>query len=192
MMQGAPTPPGGAALVFHARRYAADDPAFDGRDLTPGGPLEINDSDKDGLTDPEETGTYGTDPFSPDTDGDGCLDGAEVYNPVASGGGRNPASFWDFFDVPTPPLNARDKIVSIADLGVVVARFGAMRPGGPPPDEATAKAEALSPLLAPPDYHAALDRTVAGALTGPPDGAITVVDINRAVAQFGHSCLAPP
>lgn len=42
------------------------------------------DSDSDGLTDVEETIVYGTDPHLPDTDGDGFLDGNEVfhrYNP---------------------------------------------------------------------------------------------------------------
>ena len=45
------------------------------------------DSDNDGLTDDEEK-IYGTDPYNPDTDGDGYMDGAEVkggYNPSGSG-----------------------------------------------------------------------------------------------------------
>jgi hypothetical protein len=67
-----------------------------------------------------------------------------------------------------------------------------MRPGGPPPDKATALAEALAPVPAPPAYHAGYDRTANGLLTGPPDGAVTIVDINRVVAQYGHNCLAPP
>lgn len=36
------------------------------------------DDDNDGLTDTEETGTYGTDPLLEDTDGDGVNDGLEV------------------------------------------------------------------------------------------------------------------
>lgn len=42
------------------------------------------DTDSDGLTDTEESVVYGTDPSLPDTDGDGFLDGNEVfhgYNP---------------------------------------------------------------------------------------------------------------
>jgi len=49
--------------------------------VTPGA-----DTDSDGLTDVEERIVYGTDPFLPDTDSDGFLDGNEVfhrYNPVA-------------------------------------------------------------------------------------------------------------
>jgi len=38
------------------------------------------DSDSDGLTDLEETAVYRTDSYKPDTDGDGFLDGNEVYN----------------------------------------------------------------------------------------------------------------
>lgn len=36
------------------------------------------DSDKDGLLDFEETETYGTNPYQPDTDGDGTADGDEL------------------------------------------------------------------------------------------------------------------
>ena len=38
------------------------------------------DTDSDGLTDVEEETIYGTDPRLPDTDGDGFLDGNEVFN----------------------------------------------------------------------------------------------------------------
>ncbi|MEE9342462.1 MAG: ASPIC/UnbV domain-containing protein, partial [Gammaproteobacteria bacterium] len=38
----------------------------------------VQDSDGDGLSDAEETGTYGTDPFIADTDGGGVNDGDEV------------------------------------------------------------------------------------------------------------------
>ncbi len=40
-------------------------------------PQLVIDSDNDGLTDAEEK-TLGTDPFNPDTDGDGLFDGEEV------------------------------------------------------------------------------------------------------------------
>ncbi len=49
------------------------------------------DSDSDGLTDVEE-GLWGTDPFNPDTDGEGFEDGHELinfYNPVKPGVGVN-------------------------------------------------------------------------------------------------------
>ncbi len=64
---------------FRAYRYGPDFPGLLGRDLTPGGPIEVViDSDGDGLFDHEETKTYGTDPFAADTDGDGLSDGDEV------------------------------------------------------------------------------------------------------------------
>ena len=40
--------------------------------------LALPDADKDGLSDADETGVYGTDPLVADTDGDGVLDGNEV------------------------------------------------------------------------------------------------------------------
>ena len=47
--------------------------------ITAGEPLEPSgDSDEDGLADNYETDVYGTDPASPDTDGDGSPDGKEV------------------------------------------------------------------------------------------------------------------
>ena len=45
-------------------------------------------SDGDGLSDDDEINIYGTDPFNPDTDGDGAGDGVEVnagYDPLDSG-----------------------------------------------------------------------------------------------------------
>jgi len=47
------------------------------------------DSDRDGLSDSDETGIYHTDPANPDTDGDGYNDGDEVrngYSPRHGGG----------------------------------------------------------------------------------------------------------
>jgi len=68
------------------------------------------DSDNDGLTDPEED-LYGTEKRKPDTDGDGYLDGEEVlnlFNPKAGGGAllensglvniyKNPALNYEIF-----------------------------------------------------------------------------------------------
>ena len=42
-------------------------------------PLNWGDSDNDGLTNPEETETYGTDPYDSDTDSDGVSDYDEVW-----------------------------------------------------------------------------------------------------------------
>ena len=76
--QGDPIRPGHS--MFRAYRYAPDYQGLAGRDLTPGGPLEIVlDSDDDGLFDHEETKTYGSDPFAADADLDGLSDGDEVH-----------------------------------------------------------------------------------------------------------------
>jgi hypothetical protein len=118
----------------------------------------------------------------PDMDGDGCSNERELGLLAAQGGQRDLLSFWDFFDVPTPPAFARDRSVSVADIAAVVARFGAAG------DET---GDPLSPPPLPPAYHTAYDRTLAGPDpwdSGPPNGSITIEDIMRAVGQFGHTC----
>lgn len=65
-----------ASITISARADAPEQPG-----LPPGG----LDSDSDGISDEEER-VFGTDPAIPDTDGDGFLDGNEVfhlYNPAA-------------------------------------------------------------------------------------------------------------
>jgi hypothetical protein len=123
-----------------------------------------------------------------DTDLDGCADKREAGPSLNLGGGRNLNIFWDFFDVPTPPLWTKDRAVTVGDIAAVVARFGSSRPTFFP-SKAVALSEAQSPVPAPPVYHAAYDRTVAGSVTGQPNASVTVEDITRVVAQFGHNCL---
>ena len=130
--------------------------------------------------------------LAPDSDRDGCADSREQGAAADVGGARDPAYFWDFFDVWTgePPL--RDRLVSIGDIGAVVARFGAFQ--NPPPSKSEALAQAITPPPPAPAYHAAADRSTpqpGGDLwdLGSPDGAITVVDIGAVVVQFGHSCI---
>lgn len=181
--------------VFRAYRYAPDYPGLAGQDLTPGLPIELGtlDSDKDGLTDDDESNIHGTDPFLADTDGDGCSDWREVQTGAGSegaGGRRDPLHFWDFTDQWLGMPFAKDKSIVVEDIGAVVVRFGTTR--GAAPTEAEAFAEALVPPLAATGYHASADR---GGLVGPnawnvgpPDGNIVVGDIGAVVAQFGHSC----
>ena len=137
----------------------------------------------------------GTDPGDPDTDDDGCLDGAEVGPDEAAGGRRDPTNFWDFFDTPDEQ-NARDRAVSVADILGVVVRFGSDGDA------------ALNPLSAPPAapaYHTAFDRTSPPTASEepdpdrrepwdvqPPDGVVSVQDILAVVTQFGHSCIGAP
>jgi hypothetical protein len=145
---------------------------------------------------PTVTATQPKLPPPGDGDLDGCADVEENGPDHRMGGQRDYTSFWDFFDVPTPPGYTRDKVVSVADIAAVVARFGTQRAAGPPTEE-EALAEALSPAppLSPPIYHAAYDRTLAGPdvwNTGPPNGSVTVEDIYFTVQQFGDTCMDPP
>jgi uncharacterized repeat protein (TIGR01451 family) len=137
---------------------------------------ENPDSDEDGIQDGDE-----------DTDGDGCTNSQEANAPRPdSGGWRDPANYWDFFDVPTPPNLTYTKNVTVGDLTAVVARFGSV--GDPTNDP-------RSSPPAEPAYHPAFDRTLlAGGDpwdTNPPDGTVTILDITLLVKQFGHTCVLP-
>lgn len=125
-----------------------------------------------------------------DSDGDGCTDVKELSTDALLGGQRDPFWFWDFLDTPDQN-NARDRLVTITDIGAVVSRFGATRE--PPPTESEALAEALTTPPAAPAYHTAFDR--GGVIPGeslwdqlPPDGNISIADIGGIVGQFGHDC----
>jgi dipeptidyl aminopeptidase/acylaminoacyl peptidase len=117
-----------------------------------------------------------------DTDRDGCFDPDELFLDADEGGQRDPDLFWDFFDVPTAPGFVRDRLISISDIVAVASRYG------------SSGSTSIDPLSSPPPapaYHAAYDRTYAGPNpwnSAAPDGAISVADISRVVAQFGHSC----
>ncbi|MEX1254408.1 MAG: flexitail domain-containing putative surface protein [Dehalococcoidia bacterium] len=123
-------------------------------------------------------------PVGLDTDRDGCSDDQELGTDQSKGGRRSPKSFWDFMDQYTGSPMARDRVVSIGDIGAVVARNGTS--GDPNGD----------PLIVPTStngYHTIADRN--GGIPGgdpwdlqPPDGIISVGDIGAVVAQNGHSC----
>ncbi len=146
------------------------------------------DADGDGLSDLMED-ALGSDPALPDSDVDGCLDGAEFGPQERSGGRRDPATFWDFFDTPNS-AGDRDRVIDIGDIFRVVARFGTF--ADPPPTKEDAFVQALS---VPPasGYHTAFDRSPPGPGgdpwdLGPPDGTVGIGDIFASVGQFGHSC----
>jgi hypothetical protein len=134
------------------------------------------DTDADGLTN-------GVDP---DDDGDGCPDVRELALDPRLGGRRDPHYFWDFLDTPDNE-NARDHVVSTADISRVAQRFGSS-------GDDTTVVDALMPPAAPPAYHAGFDRTPStmvsqGWRSSAPDASIAIQDIGLVVAQFGHSCL---
>ena len=174
-------------IVFRAYRYAPDFAGLAGQDLTPGGPIEIVDTDGDGLTDWSEVNNHGTDPVLPDSDLDGCADGAELESnsEAGKGGGRNPLSHWDFMDMWVN--KDKDKVVNIIDLSALVQRlFTAGDPNGDP----------LDPPQALTGYHTSADRSAPIGPNlwnaGPPDGNINIIEIGLAVVQFGHDCSGSP
>lgn len=74
---GATFPAGMIRLHLRDGARGDDDLALNGQVHEPGGPA-VPDTDEDGLSDFDETNTYGTDPLDPDTDDDGLEDGEEV------------------------------------------------------------------------------------------------------------------
>ncbi|MEX0992906.1 MAG: flexitail domain-containing putative surface protein, partial [Solirubrobacterales bacterium] len=140
---------------------------------------------------------YIYDPRRVDSDRDGCHDDAELGLNAALGGQRNPASFWDFMDVPTGTPLARDRVVSGGDISAVVQRFGS---NDSTPGDFDRNSDPLStpnlpvmPSGSRQNYHPAYDR--GGVEPGgdpwdllPADGSISGGDISAAVVQFGHSC----
>jgi hypothetical protein len=141
-----------------------------------------------------------------DADGDGCSDGEEIGPYKHFGGRRDPANFWDFFDVPTPTsvppaiVFQRDGLVGTTDLAQMVARFGSNDAG---PGDFTRASDPLSTPNAPvtpsgarANYHPAYDRSAAVAGGDAwdlraPNGAVDIGDIARSVAQFGDRCTGP-
>ena len=118
-----------------------------------------------------------------DSDSDGCTDLQETgSNPVA-GGLRDPYRFWDFFDT-ADSTNVRDLVVSIGDIGRVVSRFGASGDTSIDPLSAPLPAPAYHTTF---DRSAAPPGSDPWDL-GPPDGAITIGDMGGTMVQFGHSC----
>jgi hypothetical protein len=120
-----------------------------------------------------------------DTDLDGCTDAAELQPEAMAmlGGGRDPNSFWDFYDVPSGATVSRDQLVNAFDLFEVVGRFNSVGDSGVSP---------FAPPPPPPAYHVAYDR---GPSAGPnawnltaADGLIAATDMFGIIGQFGHSC----
>jgi hypothetical protein len=155
--------------------------------ITPTATPVCPDADADTLNDCAEA-TYGTNPNVADSDADGCADGEEVGPDEVIGGRRDPVNVWDFFDVPSGPTLAKDKVVSVSDITSLITRFGSA---------GSTSIDPLSPPAPPPAYHTAYDRTPASAGGDPwdtlqPDGVVSIQDISLLIVQFGHTCASPP
>jgi hypothetical protein len=78
--------PNGLQNAFRCSRYASDFAGFDGRDLTPGGPIELpacpGDLNGDGIVGGADLGlllaVWGTDDPAADLSGDGTIGGADL------------------------------------------------------------------------------------------------------------------
>jgi hypothetical protein len=77
-----------------------------------------DDSDDDALGDACEATVYATNASNSDTDGDGCEDGAELWNPPQSGGWRSPTDPYDFYDV------TADRAIDLQDTVLILRHFG--------------------------------------------------------------------
>jgi hypothetical protein len=121
-----------------------------------------------------------------------CTDTEETGGNINLGGARNPLNPWDFADVPTPSLPmagaARSGSVSLSDVGAALPWIGRTN-NGPPAggrdydDDVNANGV---------EDGAEYDRTPAGAVSGPPDGAISLQDVGVILTQVGDSCMAAP
>jgi hypothetical protein len=152
------------------------------------------DADADGLTDCRE-GEIGTSPAQSDTDGDQCADGEELGTSPSLGGDRDPLASADFYDVPVPALRvnaggARDNLISLAGDVAAVLGYVPMTSGHPD------YVADLGGLPGPDgsEYDRSPSTTIGKPWrSAPPDGVISLAgDVAAALAQVGHSCVAPP
>jgi predicted secreted protein len=157
---------------------------------------------------PDNDADTACDGDDPDDDNDGCADveelaGAPVPKP-GSTGPYDPLAGHDFYDVPVPanpdmtPNGARNQAVSLGDVGAVLFYAGTSPTGacGDNPNgmgvdydcdkDGDGRADGLDYDRAP----SAEANPPWGA--GPPDGAISFIDVGAVLAQLGLQCSGPP
>lgn len=117
------------------------------------------------------------DPYTTDSDLDGCVDSKELGGVPSQRGQRDPNNFWDSLDTPH-----RGGAISMGDHVRVIQRFGSSGDSN------------IDPLTEPPPYpayHTALDRSLLGPNRwnlGPANGSGMKLDITLSLAQFGTKC----
>ncbi len=146
--------------------------------------------------------------FPDDADCDGCWDSVEpTLSPPA-----DPSDPWDWYDVPVPTLfsgghisgdpsglDSRDHAITIVDDLLAVLEYSGTSDGGAcnsGPDRISGNAD---DRCYDQDVNAdtvddgrAYDRSVAGARSGVPDGAVSIIaDMLLALAQTGYTCQPP-
>jgi hypothetical protein len=148
-----------------------------------------------------------------------CTDVEEAGGNINLGGTRNSLSIWDFGDVPVPARadgaganGVRNGAVTLADVGATLFYVGAVNDRGPnaggvdydsdkgmwtdtmPANGAVDPGEIQAGNGV--EDGAEYDRTPAGeppgALSGPPNGAVSLQDVGVVLSQVGHSCAAAP
>jgi hypothetical protein len=126
-----------------------------------------------------------------DTDGDGCSDAEELGANINLGGMRNPTFEYDFADVPTPALPAaggRNGAVALTDVGAALSWVGTTDGGGPNLSGRDYDDDTNTNLI---DDGREYDRTPAGAISGAPNGAVSLSDVGVILNQVGDNCTAP-
>jgi hypothetical protein len=133
---------------------------------------------------------------SQDSDGDGCTDAEELGPDEHLGGQRNPFDYWDFYDVPVPPIDhdpvaaARDGHITAQDSLALLWYMGVSDGGGPNANGARYNDDKNGNGI---DDGAEYDRTPSADpakpwQSGPPSGAVTLQDELVMLAQLSDSC----
>jgi hypothetical protein len=110
------------------------------------------------------------------------------------GGDRDPASRWDFADVPVPALPAvgaaRNSVIDIGDVLAVIAWVGATDDGPPTASGRDYDADGDGNQM---DDGAQYDRSPSATVgkpwrLGAPDGSISIGDALAVLTSVGDSC----
>jgi hypothetical protein len=135
-----------------------------------------------------------------DPDNDGCSNAEETGANQLLGGKRDPFNAHDFFDVPAPALHmntqngVRNKAVSLVDVGAVLYFVGTVNNGMANPAGYDYDTDFNNNTI---DDGAEYDRTPSMTpmqpwRSGPPNGAVSLMDVGIALAQVGTNCSAAP
>ena len=133
-----------------------------------------------------------------DSDGDGCTDSRELGPDHRTGGQRNPADPYDFYDVPVPVLRpsdhsgTRDRAVSIGDVIAIVAYIGTSTANPNAPNgQGLIYGSDLNGngKLDGQEYDRSPSQTAGQPWdSGPPDGAVRIGDALVALNSVGDNC----
>jgi hypothetical protein len=122
-----------------------------------------------------------------------CTDAEELGGNINLGGMRNPLNPWDFADVPAPALpmagSVRNGAVSLSDVGAALTWVGATNNGGSNVNGRDYDNDDNGNGV---EDGAEYDRTPAGAISGPPNGAVSLSDVGVVLNQVGDNCTAAP